>query len=106
MIRCFSQLRTRSGVALFRSLGPNCASSQPNNLPSHPKQLPFAGYTVLEVHRNFSKLNGKGNDVIDHSKFTHEVKICMPDLGEGEDIKGKRSCCPISVHPYTHRVPP
>ncbi|KAL7485212.1 hypothetical protein ACHAW6_010806, partial [Cyclotella cf. meneghiniana] len=88
MIRCLSPLRTRSGAARFRSFGLNCASSQPKNLRSLSKRLPFAGYALLGVHRYFSKLNGKSNEVIDRSKFTHEVKICMPDLGEGEDVKG------------------
>lgn len=39
-------------------------------------------------HRCFSELNGKGLDVIDKSKFTHEVKVIMPDVGEGADVKG------------------
>lgn len=106
MIRCLSQLRTRSGAARFRSFGLNCASSQPKNLRSLSKRLPFAGYALLGVHRYFSKLNGKSNEVIDRSKFTHEVKICMPDLGEGEDVKGERLCRPVHLHPYTHLVPP
>ncbi|KAL7516937.1 hypothetical protein ACHAWX_001905 [Stephanocyclus meneghinianus] len=99
MIRCLSQLRTRSGAARFRSFGLNCASSQPKNLRSLSKRLPFAGYALLGVHRYFSKLNGKSNEVIDRSKFTHEVKICMPDLGEGEDVKVLRTYIETSPNP-------
>eukprot|EP00804_Cyclotella_cryptica_P018400 CCRYP_020367-RC/>CCRYP_020367-RC protein AED:0.37 eAED:0.37 QI:150/0.87/0.77/1/0.12/0.11/9/1838/165 len=88
MIRCVSQLRTGSGAGLIRSLRLNCASSHPSILLPLSKQLPFAGNAVLEIHRYFGKLNDKKDDVIDRSKFTHEVKIYMPDVGEGEDVKG------------------
>lgn len=47
--------------------------------------------TGLEHHRYFSGLNGQ-NGVVDVRKFTHEVKVIMPDVGEGADVKGGWVC--------------
>ncbi|KAL7511969.1 hypothetical protein ACHAXN_008926 [Cyclotella atomus] len=43
----------------------------------------------LEHHRYFSGLNGDGKNGVEASKFTHEVKVIMPDVAEGADMKGK-----------------
>ena len=82
-----SKLRNHS-IGAVRSL-----QQSHSNAPIISRSLPLVNIYDLNSHRYFSGLNGKSHNGIDTSKFTHEVKINMPDIEDGLHLKGKRVYC-------------
>lgn len=71
-------------------------SQSHSNTPIISKSLPLLGFHDLNSHRYLSGgLNGHGHNGLDARKFTHEVKIIMPDIEDGLHLKGKLLHCAL-----------
>lgn len=87
-----SQLKNLSDGFLFRSIQ--------QRQSAHPAMFKVMSSKSPVYQRCFSILNGEGGNGLDRSKFTHEVKVIMPNVSEDEDAKGEILCI-VVIHAVT-----